>query len=217
METKTNLVAVAIDKSFYYQIIDLINEDVYTKLENTIALKVHPLALIKLQKYLANLDFKYSIIVLKPIEDEIKLYDVNIIENKRLNQENNELDEMKNFYNIKFIQLFDKHIATISHLTYYEFTCLNNILADKGFFITDENREEKYIEILESEDEELINILEKYLLCKDEIERVYAGYNNYKNFKLELEECENIEEVEEKAKYFLEDWNYKSNYIKLEG
>ena len=60
METKTNLVAVAIDKSFYYQIIDLINEDVYTKLENTIALKVHPLALIKLQKYLANLDFKYS-------------------------------------------------------------------------------------------------------------------------------------------------------------
>jgi len=52
-------------------------------------------------------------------------------------------------------------------------------LADKGFVITENNREEKYLEILETGDEELIDLLEEYLVIKDEISIIKSNKKNY--------------------------------------
>lgn len=45
-------------------------------------------------------------------------------------------------------------------------------LADNGYFITDQNKEEKYLEILETGDEHLIDLLEDFLNMKDKINKI---------------------------------------------
>ena len=56
-----------------------------------------------------------------------------------------------------------KKLQQIPQYTYYRYSYLNNLFASKGFFITNENREEVYIQILETEDEFLITKLEELL------------------------------------------------------
>ena len=46
---------------------------------------------------------------------------------------------------------------------------LNNKFANQGIFITDDNREECYIKIIEAGNESLIADLEKYLEIKDKV------------------------------------------------
>lgn len=73
---------------------------------------------------------------------------------------------------IKIRTLINPIISKISGLALYGFMVLNNELNSKGYFIYEDNREETYLKILETGDEELIDKLEKYLNYKDEIERV---------------------------------------------
>jgi hypothetical protein len=54
-------------------------------------------------------------------------------------------------------------------LDFMSFMMLNNKFASKGIFITSENREEKYIEMIESGEEDLINSLEEYINLLDKI------------------------------------------------
>jgi len=61
-------------------------------------------------------------------------------------------------------------VVNTSDLVYYvDFIDTNNILNSRGFFITDDNKEEKYLEILETGDEDLIDTLEKFLISKDKL------------------------------------------------
>ena len=60
-------------------------------------------------------------------------------------------------------------LLTFTLLDFVSFMQLNNKFANKGIFITDENREEKYIEIIETGEEELINELENYIKTWDEM------------------------------------------------
>jgi hypothetical protein len=52
---------------------------------------------------------------------------------------------------------------------YLDYIDINNELASRGFFITDSNKEEKYLEILETGDDILIDLLEEFLAIKDKI------------------------------------------------
>jgi len=64
-------------------------------------------------------------------------------------------------------------------------------LADKGFVITDENREEKYLEVLETGDEGMIELLEDYLIHKDNIQQYVSYkklYNDVKEKLLDLDD-----------------------------
>lgn len=79
--------------------------------------------------------------------------------------------------------LINPELASVSGLAFYGFMCLNNELADKGFFITDENRESKYLSILETGDEKLIQKLEDYLNYRDEISRVASVHKNFEAFR----------------------------------
>lgn len=97
-------------------------------------------------------------------------------------------------------------LASISGFTFYNFMCLNNELSDKGFFITAENREQKYLEILETGDESLIQKLEDYLNMRDEIDRVSALNQKFNHFRKLVNEEECTEKIEELTNKFLEEY-----------
>jgi hypothetical protein len=175
---------------------------------NPVAQKVNRLLTI-------NDPLKDSIIILKPMEQFLAPFHIHFISNKDLDLNTTDMANLKNSYLIKISQFFDSYINTVSNLTYYEFTILNNTLCENGIFITKDNREEKYIEILEKEDEDLIDILEKYLICKDEIDRSFAAYETYRTFKTKLNECETVEEINTVAEEFIKDWESKAEYIQL--
>lgn len=62
---------------------------------------------------------------------------------------------------------------------YVDFIDTNNILNAEGFFITDKNKEEKYLEILETGDEDLIDTLEKFLISKDKLSAVKTARTEF--------------------------------------
>lgn len=98
-------------------------------------------------------------------------------------------DDIQNIRNseIKRVRmLINPELASVSGLTYYGFMCLNNELADKGFFITESNREAKYLSILETGDEKLIEMLERYLNYRDEIARVSALHKSFEALRKDI-------------------------------
>lgn len=97
-------------------------------------------------------------------------------------------------------------LAAISGLAMYGFICLNNELAEKGFFITDENRESMYLKILETGDEKMIAKLEDYLNYKDEIARVAALHDKFEQFRKDINNSESEEEITGITDRFLEDF-----------
>ena len=94
--------------------------------------------------------------------------------------------------------------AIVTGIMMFDFICINNILIDKGFVITEDNREEKYIEILETEDEVLIEKLERYLNARDNIERASFMEHEYQKFYSDIKQADNIEEVKEIGSKFLQ-------------
>lgn len=89
-----------------------------------------------------------------------------------------------------FIKELHKQIARVFCLipsyTYFRYSYLNNIFASKGIFITQENREEKYIEILEKNDDDLMKYLEEYLNVMNKLEYFESMYAKYLNACEEL-------------------------------
>jgi len=69
------------------------------------------------------------------------------------------------------------NIQKISFLTYIHYITLFNYFAAKGIFITEDNKEDKYIEILELDDESAIEKLELYLSIQDEL-KPFLELNN---------------------------------------
>lgn len=83
----------------------------------------------------------------------------------------------------------------------------NQILMSRGFFISDENREEKYLEIVSTEDDNLIEIFLKYLDAHDWLAKEDTVMDMYEGFEREIETCRTKEEVDA---LFLK---YFSNYV----
>ena len=117
----------------------------------------------------------------------------------------NELQEHKNAALAKVRMLITPELASIAGLTMYGFIVLNNDLVNAGYAITNDNREEKYLSILETGDETLINKLEDYLNYKDEIERVSHLERKFATFKSEIDNAP-LEDIEGIQNKFLEDF-----------
>ena len=77
--------------------------------------------------------------------------------------------------------IFGDDLLIFELLDLITFMLLNNKFANNGFFITDENKEEKYIEIIETCDEQLIEDLEKYIFLLDKIKILQNKKNEYDN------------------------------------
>jgi len=91
--------------------------------------------------------------------DEITISDVDI----------DDLQEYKKMASQRIGNTLSYKLAKISALDILDFTLLNNELISEGYAITQNNREEKYIEIIETDNEKLIGILEEYLNILDKV------------------------------------------------
>jgi len=80
---------------------------------------------------------------------------------------------------------------------FVSFMLLNNKFSSKGIFITDDNKEECYIKVIESGDESLILDLEKYIGLKDDIRAIETSKAEYQAIikKLQLLPNQNDEDA----------------------
>ena len=124
--------------------------------------------------------------------------------------ETDPLDEARKAALIKVRMLVTPELAKISGFALYGFMMLNNDLANAGFFITNDNREEKYLSILETGNEDLIAKLEDYLNYKDEIENVAHLERKFSKFKKDLRVATTAEDVQGIQDRFLE--KFYSNF-----
>ncbi len=203
----------------YYRILNVLEFADESEYHNQFCIRpLSRLAIKKIDNLLPYLDStKESLIILKPFYGEVNGFNIHKVLNSNLLPDDTDIDNLKNSYLIMISQFFDTRINTVSNLTHYEFTVLNNELMNNGFFITNDNKEEVYIDILEKEDDHLINILEKYLICQDEIQRSFAAYEMYRTFKQSLQEASTTEEISSLANTFIDSWKAKADYIQVLG
>lgn len=140
------------------------------------------------------------------VADEVMPWEVEVVDLG----ETDPLQESRNAAITKVRMLVTPEMSKASGLALYGFIILNNDLAANGYFITNENREEKYLEILETGDEKLIAKLEDYLNYKDEIEAVAQLERKFGAFKNEVRTASTPDEVKKIEERFLE--RFYSNF-----
>ena len=82
---------------------------------------------------------------------------------------------------------------------------LNNKFASKGIFITDDNKEECYIKIIEMGNEDDINDLEKFINIKDEIKVLEKKKQEYLSIINQLQLLQNPDD-EDAVNAIIEDY-----------
>jgi hypothetical protein len=75
--------------------------------------------------------------------------------------------------------IFGDDLLTFTLLDFISLMILNNKFMSKGIFITDDNKEECYIKIIETNEESLITDLEKYINLKDSIKAIENKKEEY--------------------------------------
>jgi hypothetical protein len=118
--------------------------------------------------------------------------------------ETDEIQQARDAAVIKVRMLVTPELSKISGFAMYGFTILNNDLSAAGYFITESNREEKYLEILETGDEKLITKLEDYLNYRDEITSVANIERKFSAFRSEVKTATTQEEIKQLEEQFLE-------------
>jgi len=86
--------------------------------------------------------------------------------------------------------------VSTSFFEIYEFITVTGMLASQGIFLTDENREKTYLNIINTGDESLINALERYLEIKDSMDQLFRRFNNSAELMKRVEETTTMEELE---------------------
>ena len=93
---------------------------------------------------------------------------------------------------------------TFIFLDFVELLLLNNKFASKGIFITDDNREECYIKIIELGESSLIDDLEKFINLKDSIQELTNKRNEYVSI---IDQLKNVDDdSEEKVNQIVEEY-----------
>ena len=86
---------------------------------------------------------------------------------------------------------------------FVELMLLNNKFADLGIFITDTNREESYIKIIELGDPVLIDDLERFINLKDSIAQISDMKDEYANIIDQIKVADNEEDINGAIKDYL--------------
>lgn len=87
-------------------------------------------------------------------------------------------------------------LLTFTLLDFVTFMQLNNGFAAKGIFINEKNKEEKYIEIIETGDENLIQDLEQYIMLLDNIKLIQKKKEEYCEVIDNLKHIQNYDDVQ---------------------
>ena len=158
---------------------------------------VHEIKSRELFNYIKNTLKTSSIQFSKDTEGELIEEDLEIYEyDELLLKKENTLNKARIYISTR--------LNAISLFELYEFTLCNNILVEAGFTITDANRKEKYLEIIDKGDINLIDALERFLKSKDRLEIVNSWYKQYREFELDIYNCHGIYEVNDRYKTFVQ-------------
>lgn len=114
-------------------------------------------------------------------------------------------DVWKSYYRNRMVEILTTRTALYPYKL-FKFLKLFNVFAANGYFITDENREEKYIDIITNH-EELIDTLSEYLDVMDNLNEENGILTQYDTYHTELEGCKTKEELEEVFNKFSADYN----------
>ena len=93
-----------------------------------------------------------------------------------------ELEAAKRSARSELNHMFSGSYERLGGLNLFRFIGSMLKLMDAGYFITEKNREEKYLEIIQSEDDELIDALKEFLDIRDNIvEYQLQHYQHYRD------------------------------------
>lgn len=92
--------------------------------------------------------------------------------------------------------IFGDELLTFKLLDFVSFLLLNNEFNSKGYVITEDNREEIYIKIIETGDFQLINDLEKYINLRDSIKEIQIKKDEFYDIIEKLSSLSNLNDVE---------------------
>lgn len=110
-------------------------------------------------------------------------------------------------YSSAAMQISQRFDNTLVVFDFYQLMVMNNIFIDKGYVVTDQNREQIYLDVLNSGNEAYLTILEKYLEIRDRIESINSFYKKFLIFQHHLKLAETIEEVRNIYDTFLSYFN----------
>jgi len=94
-------------------------------------------------------------------------------------------------------------LLIFSLIDFVDLMLLNNKFADLGIFITDDNREEAYIKIIELGDPELIDDLERFINLKDSIAQIGDKKQEYTNVIDDIKSANTNDDVNDAIKDYL--------------
>ena len=91
------------------------------------------------------------------------------------------------------INQYDKNmqevLASVSHMypfkLYRYFNCYNVLVAN-GLYVTDDNQEEKYFEVIQSKNEELISTFSEFIDIKNNMNDEFTIYKDYNDYHRKL-------------------------------
>ena len=139
--------------------------------------------------------------------------DVVDIENMSIIKTDDSLDGISNVLST-WINRYDmnmRNVLTTRSNMYpfklYNFFTYYNILMSNGIFITDENQEEKYIEIINTENDELIEVLANFLDAKDIMTEELSVFREYNTYRDRLMLASTKEEAKQIYEEFMVSYN----------
>lgn len=131
------------------------------------------------------------------IEDINADEDIDVLENK--------LTGYVNYYKKQMEEILISRTRLYPYKLWKYFN-VYNILISQGYIITDENQEEKYIEIINKGDEALINTLSEYLDAKDTLNLDAVVFSDYTNYSEKLGSVTSKEEAEQVYEEFMSNY-----------
>ncbi len=142
-----------------------------------------------IKKVLDGLKSGYMVYVSKQIHYEILPGDVKIRANV------NDIDNIKRklLQDLDNCKLMYTSAADLNFLRFYDHLQSMMLLASHGYFIHDGNREEKYIDIINEENEELINALERYLETKELYDKIIIFIKHHNRLKIKISQTMDID------------------------
>jgi len=108
----------------------------------------------------------------------------------------NDLEQYKNKAKCKLNNIFTYYLASIGGLTFFKLIQSFSILAANEYYITNDNREQKYLEIVNTGDKLLILALEDYLDAHDMINPTSSMYISLKQCEMKLKKAKTKKEID---------------------
>lgn len=113
----------------------------------------------------------------------------------------NDLEKKKSAIRAKMNQRVSAYTAMITGFDMLEFWLTTAKLNAMGYNVLNEsNKEEEFLRIIQTGDEDLISDLERFLEVKDVFDKMMRKHRALKQYFQEINACENEEELEEVVK-----------------